>query len=91
MVVLFICLGIRPPISATPLPNIKIRCHKQGSCMFNIACFAILRIWAVFALKEVLVEIVLVLPGMICPSDSGFSVAQSSRARLDRSCYEVLE
>jgi len=59
--------------------------------MFNIVCFAILRIWAVFLLKENLMEIVPLLPGMICPSDSGFLVAGSSSVRLELSYYEVLE
>lgn len=59
--------------------------------MFNVVCFAILRTWSVFSLKENLVEILLLLPGMICPSDSGFLVAGSSSANLELSYYEVLE
>lgn len=59
--------------------------------MFDIVCFAIVRTWSVFSLKESLVEILLLLPGMICPSDSGFSEAESSSANLDLFYYEVLE
>lgn len=59
--------------------------------MFNIVCFAILRIWAVFSLKENSVEILLFLPGMICPSYSGFLIAGSSSANLELCYYEVLE
>lgn len=44
-----------------------------------------------FSLKEKLVEILLLLPGMICPSSSGFLVAGSSSANLELYYYEVLE
>lgn len=58
--------------------------------MFDMVCFAILRTCSVFSLREVLVEMLLLLPGMICPSEPGFLVAGSSSTNLDLSHYEVL-